>query len=55
VADRIRVPGHEAAPTTRVRRAAHRALTVTGMWWLLLGRIQGAVCGCPRCRGESGG
>jgi hypothetical protein len=45
------VSGHEAAPSTRGRKLAHRALTVTGVWWLLPGRAQGAVCGCTLCFG----
>ena len=46
------VPGHEAAPRTAPRRALHAILACTGLWFLLPGRIQGAICDCPVDRGD---
>jgi hypothetical protein len=48
-----RVPGHEFAATSRPRRALAAVLTRTRLWSVLPGRAQGAVCGCPTCRGPA--
>jgi hypothetical protein len=49
---RFYVPEHEAQPAGRVRAAIGALLEWLGLWRWLPGRIQGALCGCPVCRGE---
>lgn len=46
----VTVPGHPPNPPTPARRALVRALAATGVWHLLPGGAQGALCGCLLCR-----
>jgi hypothetical protein len=46
------VPTHEANPQGLARRAAHAAIPPAA-WNVLPGRMQGKLCGCATCRGET--
>jgi hypothetical protein len=46
------VPEHDAAPSGPVRRVVVRVLAAAGVWHLLPGRAQGALCNCPVDRGR---
>jgi hypothetical protein len=52
--ERVYVPEHQAQPAGKVRTTIGALLAGLGLWlWRWLpGRIQGALCGCPICRGE---
>ena len=50
--ERFYVPEHQAQPAGRVRTTIGALLARLGLWQWLPGRIQGALCGCPICRGE---
>jgi hypothetical protein len=46
------VQPHDNDLSTRPRRALAKVLAAVGVWFLLPGRVQGAVCNCPIDRGE---
>jgi hypothetical protein len=46
------VPEHEAQPAGRVRAGIGALAEWLGLWRWLPARMQGALCGCPICRGE---
>lgn len=48
----INVEEHEVNPSGPVRRVVVKVLASTGMWLLLPGRIQGALCNCPIDQGR---
>lgn len=56
-ADVMRVPDHEFVPSGPWlgRRGVADVLIATGLWGLLPGRVQGALCNCPIDRGQPTG
>jgi hypothetical protein len=46
------VPGHEANPAGRIRRALLAAIGDGGWWERLPGWAQGMLCGCHICKGR---
>ena len=50
--ERFYVPEHQAQPAGRARTTIGALLEWLGLWRWLPGPIQGALCGCPICRGE---